>query len=458
MISSVSWVRRGAALSAPKKCDLDDSKIDEISKRLNISLENLNEAEWQDVSDEDENIGESGDESDTDVVPNLQDLEIKSSQDADETDDLSRYNLDDYDKEDDAINPAMIIGNFQDMLYFGSKTDQDPYLEKGDSSDEEETAKDLEINPTDSLIVVANTVEEVSYLEVYLYDEGNDNLYVHHDLMIPSFPLCTEWLDCSVSDGSNFVAVGTFDPEIEIWNLDVLDTPVPETILGLNSQDKHSDSVMSLCWNRKHTNMLLSGSADETIKLWDLKTNNCLRTFNTVHSGKVQAVQWNPLESTQILSGSYDKTVCVFDARNAAEKMTVKLQCDPESVRWNPHCQYEFLIADENGYLSCFDTRNLSKSKFTLQAHSKAATGVDWNPFVPGLVVSLSIDKSAKLWNFAEEPEQLATKSFNIGKIFCGSFCQDAPHLFAMGGSKGELLLWNLYENSTFSAKYKALL
>ncbi len=31
----------------------------------------------QDVSDEDENIGESGDESDTDVVPNLQDLEIK---------------------------------------------------------------------------------------------------------------------------------------------------------------------------------------------------------------------------------------------------------------------------------------------------------------------------------------------------------------------------------------------
>ncbi len=153
--------------------------------------------------------------------------------------------------------------------------------------------------------------------------------------MIPSFPLCTEWLDCSVSDGSNFVAVGTFDPEIEIWNLDVLDTPVPETILGLNSQDKHSDSVMSLCWNRKHTNMLLSGSADETIKLWDLKANNCLRTFNTIHSGKVQAVQWNPLESTQILSGSYDKTVCVFDARNAAEKMTVKLQSDPESVRWN---------------------------------------------------------------------------------------------------------------------------
>lgn len=40
-------------------------------------------------------------------------------------------------------------------------------------------------------------------------------------------PLCLEWLDfCpgrTVGDGQrgNFVAVGTLDPEIEIWSLDV---------------------------------------------------------------------------------------------------------------------------------------------------------------------------------------------------------------------------------------------
>lgn len=60
-------------------------------------------------------------------------------------------------------------------------------------------------------------------------------MYVHHDIMLPAFPLCLAWLDCDPRGGSeraNLCAVGTMDPGIEIWDLDVLDAVEPVACLG----------------------------------------------------------------------------------------------------------------------------------------------------------------------------------------------------------------------------------
>ena len=52
------------------------------------------------------------------------------------------------------------------------------------------------------------------------------NLYVHHDIMLPAFPLCVEWINYKPGQESsnigNFAAIGTFDPQIEVWNLILL--------------------------------------------------------------------------------------------------------------------------------------------------------------------------------------------------------------------------------------------
>ncbi len=52
-------------------------------------------------------------------------------------------------------------------------------------------------------------------LEVWVYEEapevgGEANVYVHHELVLPNFPLCIEWMDCdprSAQDRGNLVAV-----------------------------------------------------------------------------------------------------------------------------------------------------------------------------------------------------------------------------------------------------------
>lgn len=251
----------------------------------------------------------------------------------------------------------------------------------------------MEIFPTDNLLVTAKTEDEISQLEIYVYDETQENLYVHHDLMLPHFPLCLEWLDFPPASTSssepvdgmakrgNYVAVGTLDPEIEIWSLDVVESMYPDMILGrpdktaahvpvpagtgkkkrkktkarLTSDAHHVDAVLGLSWNRTHRQMLASASADRTVKLWDLsralttdedgsgKSAVAIRSFN-VHKDKVQAVQWNEKEPTVLLSGSYDRTVRIFDSRAPDTGVGAVLGADVEALRWDPWESHAFYV------------------------------------------------------------------------------------------------------------------
>jgi periodic tryptophan protein 1 len=200
--------------------------------------------------------------------------------------------------------------------------------------------------------------------------------------MLPSFPLCVEWLNYNVNssvedDGTrrgNMVAVGTFDPDIEIWDLDTVEGVYPDAILGLGADkgkedstastngdkesknqkkkkkkrkskgpgmnDKfHVDAVMCLSANPLQRNLLLSGSADTTVKLWDLKngsTSACVQSFS-FHKDKISALEWHPTEAYYALSGSYDRSVMVADFRiKDGSGARWSFQADIEGVKWDP--------------------------------------------------------------------------------------------------------------------------
>ena len=124
--------------------------------------------------------------------------------------------------------------------------------------------------------------------------------------------------------------MGTFDPGIEVWNLDVLNALEPSCVLGgeatssvddiMRSQflsgakprkapagkgglrkGSHTDAVMALSWNPIHHQVIASGSADCTVKLWDVtkaNTNECNAGTFTHHRDKVASVVWHPVEGT----------------------------------------------------------------------------------------------------------------------------------------------------------------
>ncbi len=288
-------------------------------------------------------------------------------------DDLKEYDLEHYDDEvaEDQGDTMAMFGNVKNLVFHENDED-DPYITLQDDDEDEEDREELQILATDNLILAGRIEDEVAHLEVYVYEDEADNLYVHHDIMLPAIPLAVEWIDLPVGKSAdsnngkgNFVAIGTMDPDIEIWNLDVVDSMYPDAVLGQSADsaanmDKprkkkkkkskkindefHVDSVLSLAANRHHRNLLASSSADTTIKLWDLNTTKCAKSY-TYHTDKVCSVAWHPVESTALLSGSYDRTIVAADMRAPeAEAPRWGVESDVETVRWNPHDPNYFYV------------------------------------------------------------------------------------------------------------------
>ncbi len=190
----------------------------------------------------------------------------------------------------------------------------------------------------------------------------------------------------------NYVAVGTFDTSIEVWDLDVLDGLYPTAILGPSpslipeqppqptgtgkkkrrlppppppsNESHHTQSIISLSWTPAHRNLLLSSSADETIKLWDLTRESpmaAIKSWDSIHPGeKVLSVEWNKFgvpgcggppgstsapHSTVVLSAG-ERTVKVWDSRTVGEGVgTGRLGSDVECVKWDCWKEMDFFVS-----------------------------------------------------------------------------------------------------------------
>lgn len=456
MISSTAWIKKGSPSTLPRTYEMSEEQYKDIIEKTKTQLNAAKEGLSKVTQEKQEEVEES----------------------------LAKFNLDTYDDDniigggdsDDeyVAEKKHILSQLSNLDDLSMGKEDDPYLKDQDKEeqddDEEEDKEDLKILETDNLLLATKTEDEISYLEVYVYEEADSNLYVHHDIMLPSFPLCVEWVGASTTggdEGKNFAAIGTFEPQIEIWNLDVLDVPYPSMILGTNSESGkcHTDAVMSLSWNRNTTNLLLSGSADCTVRLWDIGKEEGLRSFehHSSATGKVQCVQWNPTKPSVLATAAYDGMVSVMDVRMSGD---VKMwqnsaTADPECLKWNPFKEDQFAVSDESGTIRCWDVRDISKPVWSLEAHGKAASSFDFCPGMENLFISGSSDRCLKFWKL--DPNSgikclVEKKCSSVGKIFSSSFSSDSPHLVSVAGSRGVLEVYNVLNDKTLLSSFQAAL
>src|SRR5262249_15142308 len=74
----------------------------------------------------------------------------------------------------------------------------------------------------------------------------------------------------------------------------------------------HTSFVLGVSWSPDGSR-LLTGSLDNTAKVWDAKIGTEVLTLRG-HTSFVLAASWSP-DGWQILTGSWDKTAKVWDSR-----------------------------------------------------------------------------------------------------------------------------------------------
>ena len=489
MISALAWMPRGKAKAVPNKYEPTDEEMEQMRREaralgaaLPPGVAEDEDDEWEDMSDED---------SANEGVAAAKAKAIKQAQKAAQVaanmgdDDLAEYNLDDYDDEEGGV--VGVLGP-AGLSVFASN-DEDPYVTLPDEEDDSDLEEDNMIRPSDAIILACHTEEEAHTLDVYVYDDSEGTLFVHHDLMLNAFPLCVTWMDSASKDGTvgSFAAIGTMDTEIEVWDLDCIDRMTPAAVLGgldksaagpgagngskgkkkkkkekqRLKEGSHADAVLGMSWHLLQRHILASASADKTIKIWDVPQEKCLHTL-THHTDKVQTLEWHPTQVSVLLSGGFDKVASVCDVRAAASdwKAAAKhsVSSDVECVSWDPQSEHQFLVSTDNGTVTCHDARFAGKEPvFTIGAHSDACTGLALNPLVPGLLATASLDKSVKLWDIrGGKVEYMGTRTLDFGQVFCCGWCNDAgtPFVLALGGKDGKVLVWDTVSNASVRQRF----
>ena len=52
------------------------------------------------------------------------------------------------------------------------------------------------------------------------------------------------------------------------------------------------------------------------------------------------------------------------------------------------------------------------------------------------------------------QPGLVASQDLKVGAVFAAAFCPEQPALLAVGGAKGEMVVWDVLTNPALAAKF----
>ena len=255
----------------------------------------------------------------------------------------------------------------------------------------------------------------------------------------------------AISPDGQTLASGSADSTIKLWNL--------KTGALLHTLTGHKYSVVSVAISPDGLT-LASGSYDKTIKLWNLKTGALLHTL-TGHEDHVSSVAISP-DGLTLASGSYDKTIKLWNLKTGAllrtltgnESFVRSVAISPDGLTlasgsvdstiklWN--LKTGDLLRTLTGHESSVVSVAISPDGLTLASGSSAISSSSFlfKSISPDGLTLGSVDSTIKLWNL-KTGDLLRTLTGHEEAVVSVAISPDGQTL-ASGSEDKTIKLWNL--------------
>mmetsp|Transcript_11431 Transcript_11431/g.32447 ORF Transcript_11431/g.32447 Transcript_11431/m.32447 type:complete len:1189 (+) Transcript_11431:66-3632(+) len=204
----------------------------------------------------------------------------------------------------------------------------------------------------------------------------------------------------------------------------------------------HTETIFGCAFHPDNPNLLATCSYDSTVRLWDLTTQEAIKTFigaegvlysvtwspdgkfmaassstgctytfdvekgtlaksNKHHAAPTYRVEWHPTEPNLLASASNDKTCAVFRADGTLTR-SLKHPKGICAVAWSPHEKLVLATTCEDSCVYVWDvTSSEGNLKASLKGHRARVFNVAWNPMLPGVLLTGSDDTSARVWDLS---------------------------------------------------------
>jgi WD40 repeat protein len=172
--------------------------------------------------------------------------------------------------------------------------------------------------------------------------------------------------------------------------------PAPKGVVA--TLKGHTEAVYALAYSPDGT-MLITGSFDQTLKLWDTATAKEIKTFGgpTGHQKMVLSVAFDPAGHS-IASGSTDNTAKIWDVPSGSALREFVAKGAVNDVALSPDGT-RVAAAGKDGAVTLWNAAD-GKVLFTLTGHRGPVTGVSFNANGQ-MVASSGSDRSLRFWNTA---------------------------------------------------------
>lgn len=214
------------------------------------------------------------------------------------------------------------------------------------------------------------------------------------------------------------------DSSLKIWNFN--NGQEERSLVG------HHWDVKSTDWH-PNLGLVVSGSKDNLIKLWDPRAATCI---STIHGFKhtITKTRFQPNGTKRLLATvSRDRSCRVFDLRTMKDIMVIRdHETDLSCVAWHPHHPSMLTTAAYDGSMNQYllnthipdginlksDDNNSSSNPSTVgyeqvhkipYAHEKAIHALEYHP-LGHVLCSAGADRSARFWSRARPNDPNALK------------------------------------------------
>jgi WD40 repeat protein len=205
-------------------------------------------------------------------------------------------------------------------------------------------------------------------------------------------------------------------------------------------------------WNRheyfKH--LLCTASTNGKIVVWNLDKPGCLKQERVLddHTRTVNRVGWHLTDPHLVLSGSQDGTIKLWDIRQkeGCVKTILPGTGPVRDVQWSPLSPWSFAAGFDSGHLQIWDARSVSEPQSQLLGHpGHPVLTIDWHPEKRELLASGSRDKAIKVWD-VEDSKTAVCEIQTIASVARVGWRPSHPNDIASSSTifDNRILVWDL--------------
>ena len=191
-----------------------------------------------------------------------------------------------------------------------------------------------------------------------------------------------------------------------------------EEILNMRNHAKKKGlnlSTVDVKWSPSSPNLVATAATNGAVISWDLEASLSGKTIPrnralslqecvfTEHTRSVNRVAWHASDAHLLLSGSQDGTIKMWDRRQ--QQSTVTLKPNAQSVRdvqFSPTSPWRLAACFDNGTVQLWDVRKAKNNISKLTAHNGIVLAIDWHPTQDDIIASGGRDRWIHVWNISK--------------------------------------------------------